>query len=335
MEFAEARGCTFIDKITPSWSTRTYAGKAVLSDSMLEKFTFGAKILYSKLDKNRMATKGHKKTQEGKMAGSLAACAFLMMLLAACASRQTNSPERGAQTQAARNPGTAQTNAPAAASHRPARPGEEEILKEAEATPPAPFEGEGWKPLLDGKSLAGWRETEFGGRGEVECRSNIVVLHVGDPFTGISYTNTFPQMDYEIALDAMRVSGSDFFCGLTFPVSNSFCSLIAGGWGGSLLGLSSIDGMDASENETTKYMSFEQGKWYRFRIRVTKDRLEAWLDKEKLIDVVTKDRRVSLRAGEIEMSKPLGICSWETTGAIRDVKVRPVSGPADPPRRFR
>jgi len=188
--------------------------------------------------------------------------------------------------------------------------------------------------LLDGKSLIGWKETAFGGRGEVECRSNMVVLYMGDPFTGISFTNPFPQMDYEIALDAMRVSGSDFFCGLTFPVSNSFCSLIVGGWGGSLLGLSSIDGMDASENETTKFMNFEQGKWYRIRVRVTKDRIEVWLDKDKLINVVTKDRRISLRAGEIEMSVPLGICSWQTTGAIKEVRFLRVSAPAGPAPRY-
>jgi hypothetical protein len=161
----------------------------------------------------------------------------------------------------------------------------------------------------------------------------MVVINMGDPFTGISITNPFPETDYEIALDAMRVTGSDFFCGLTFPVSNSFCSLIVGGWGGSLMGLSSIDGMDASENETTRFMNFEDGKWYRIRIRVTKDRIEGWLDNDKVVDVVTKDRHISLRAGEIEMSVPLGICSWQTTGAIREVKMRRVSEPASRARR--
>jgi hypothetical protein len=247
----------------------------------------------------------------------------LSVFLSGCASRQKAS-----------SPGVnAKTNSPVSNATRTPTPGETEILRKAEAAPTAPFEGEGWQRLLDGKSLAGWKETAFGGRGEVECRSNIVVLNMGDPFTGISFTNPFPEMDYEIALDAMRVSGSDFFCGLTFPVSNSFCSLIVGGWGGSLLGLSSIDGMDASENETTKFMNFERGKWYRIRVRVTADRIEGWLDQEKVVDVVTKDRRVSLRAGEIEMSVPLGICSWQTTGAIREVRFRRVSGPADRPKR--
>ena len=81
--------------------------------------------------------------------------------------------------------------------------------------------------------------------------------------TGINWTNRVPKVNYEVTLDAMRVTGSDFFCGLTVPVSDSFCTLIVGGWGGSLVGISSLDGQDASENETTKFFNFEQGKWYR------------------------------------------------------------------------
>ncbi len=92
-------------------------------------------------------------------------------------------------------------------------------------------------------------------------------------------------MNYEVALDAMRVMGSDFFCGLTVPVGTNFCSLIVGGWGGSLVGISSLDGMDASENETTKFVSFESGRWYRIRLRVTEKKIEGWIDKDKLVDV--------------------------------------------------
>jgi len=157
---------------------------------------------------------------------------------------------------------------------------------------------------------------------------------MGDPFTGINYTNEFPKMGYEIALDAMRLTGSDFFCGLTVPVGDSFCSLIVGGWGGSLVGISSLDGMDASENETTKYVSFEQGRWYRLRLRITDGRIEGWIDEEKLINVVTKDRKISLRPGEIEMSKPMGIASWQTTGVLREIKLRRVDAPDGPPKKY-
>jgi hypothetical protein len=205
------------------------------------------------------------------------------------------------------------------------------LLKDAAAKPSMPFEGEGWQSLFDGETLKGWRETDFAGHGQVECRSGLILFNMGDPFTGLNFTNEFPEMNYEVALDALRVSGSDFFCGLTVPVRESFCSLIVGGWGGSLVGISSLDGMDASENQTTKYVSFEQGRWYRIRLRVTEDRIEAWIDNEKLINVVTTRKRISLRPGDIELSKPFGIASWQTTAALRGIKMRRVDGPASPP----
>ncbi|HWX21605.1 MAG TPA: DUF1080 domain-containing protein [Candidatus Binatia bacterium] len=175
--------------------------------------------------------------------------------------------------------------------------------------------------LFDGATLTGWRETAFAGHGEIEVKSGQIVLNMGDPFTGLNYTNDFPKMNYEVSLDAMRVMGSDFFCGLTVPVGDSFCSLIVGGWGGSLVGISCLDGEDASENETTKFENFESKRWYHIRLRVTPDRLEVWIDKDKMVDVVTTGRTISLRLGDIELSKPFGIACWQTTAALRDIKV--------------
>jgi hypothetical protein len=196
------------------------------------------------------------------------------------------------------------------------------------AQPPAPFEGEGWQAMFDGQTLAGWREAPFAGHGGVHCQTDVLVLSMGDPFTGINWTNDFPGMNYEVALDAMRVMGSDFFCGLTVPVGDSFCSLIVGGWGGSQVGISSLDGMDASENETTKFVSFDTGRWYRIRLRVTEQRIQAWIDKEKVVDVDTTGKKLSLRPGDIEMSKPFGISAWQTSSALREIRFRRVSGPA-------
>jgi hypothetical protein len=223
---------------------------------------------------------------------------------------------------------------PAVAPEPPKPASTTDRLKEAAAKASAPLEGEGWKSLFDGESLTGWRETAFAGRGEVTLESGLLVLNMGDPFTGVNYTNDFPKMNYEVALDAMRVMGSDFFCGLTVPVADSFCSLIVGGWGGGLVGISSLDGMDASENETTKYASFEQGRWYRIRLRITEGRIEGWIDNEKLINVLTTDRKVSTRPGDIELSKPFGIAAWQTTGAIRNVKMRKVDKPDGPPKKY-
>ncbi|MEI7940359.1 MAG: DUF1080 domain-containing protein [Verrucomicrobiota bacterium] len=196
------------------------------------------------------------------------------------------------------------------------------------AKAPAPFEGDGWQAMFDGHSLAGWHETAFAGHGDVHCQDGVIVLGMGNPFTGVNWTNDFPKVNYEVAFDAMRVMGSDFFCGLTVPVGDSFCSLIAGGWGGSLVGISSLDGMDASENETTKFVTIESGRWYRIRLRVTEKKLQAWIDQERLVDVDTSEKKVALRPGDIEMSKPFGVAAWQTASAFREIKFRKVSGPA-------
>jgi hypothetical protein len=180
---------------------------------------------------------------------------------------------------------------------------------------------EPWKNLFDGKTLAGWKKTAFGGEGEIEAKEGRLVIHSGGPMSGVTYTGEFPKTNYELSLDAMRVDGSDFFCGVTFPVGDSPLSFIVGGWGGGVVGLSSIDGSDASENETTKYMEFETGRWYAIRLRVTPEKIAAWIDKKQMVDLDTKDHRFSIRL-EVELSRPLGIATYNTTGALRDIKVQ-------------
>ena len=115
---------------------------------------------------------------------------------------------------------------------------------------------------------------------------------------------------------------------MTVPVGDTFCSLIVGGWGGSLVGISSLDGMDASENETTKFAEFKSGHWYRIRLRVTAKRIEGWIDAEKLVDVAIGEHKVALRPGDIEMCKPFGLAAWQTSSALREMKWRRVTGPA-------
>jgi hypothetical protein len=179
--------------------------------------------------------------------------------------------------------------------------------------------------LFDGKSLAGWKETAFGGEGEVEVSEGRIVMQAGNPMTGITWTGAYQKMDYEISLEAMRVNGSDFFCGLTFPVGESPCSFIVGGWGGGVVGLSSLNGSDASENETTKYQEFESNRWYAIRVRVTKDKIEAWIDQKRMVDVDTDGMRISIRP-EVELSRPLGIACYATTAALRDIKIVRLGG---------
>ena len=172
----------------------------------------------------------------------------------------------------------------------------------------------------DVDSLGG---TDFGGHGAVRVDDHQIKMDMGEVLTGINWTNgPLPTNNYEISLEAMKVDGSDFFCGLTFPVSNSWCSLIVGGWGGGVVGLSSLDGSDASENETTKSLFFDLKHWYRIRLEVRTDRIRAWLDNDKIIDVSTVGREIALRPGPIFLSKPLGVAAYQTTAAVRDFKLR-------------
>ena len=132
-----------------------------------------------------------------------------------------------------------------------------------------------------------------------------------------------PKINYEVELEGMRVDGYDFFVGLTFPVKESPCTLILGGWGGGVCGLSSIDGYDASENDTTKYREFKNGQWYKVRLRVTDQKIQVWLDGKKLIDQDIDGRKLSIRS-EVALSKPFGFASWQTTAALRKIRIREI-----------
>ena len=176
--------------------------------------------------------------------------------------------------------------------------------------------------LFDGKTLTGWVSSDFAGRGTVTISNSQINLGMGH-MTGITWTNTnsLPRMSYEISLDAMRVEGSDFFCGLTFPVGKDPCSLIVGGWGGGVVGLSSIDSEDASQNETTGYLNFTNGKWYHIRLRVEPGKIQAWIDQDRVVNLETEGKRLSIRL-EVEPSVPLGICTWNTAAALKNIQLK-------------
>ena len=174
--------------------------------------------------------------------------------------------------------------------------------------------------MFDGKSLRGWKETDFAGRGQVSVEDGKLLLGMGY-MTGVTWTGDVPRMNYEVALDAMRVEGSDFFCGLTFPVGEDPCSFIVGGWGGGVVGISSLDGQDAANNETAQYLNFERGRWYKIRLQVIPGKIQAWIDDERVVDVDTAGRKLSIRT-EVEPSLPFGFSTWSTTGALRHIRIR-------------
>ena len=188
------------------------------------------------------------------------------------------------------------------------------------ATPPG-------ESLFDGRTLAGWVPSGFEGERGVRVERGFepgraaIVIEAGTTLGGITSTlgARLPRTNYEVAFEAMRVAGGDFFGALTFPVENTACTLVLGGWGGAVVGISSIDGVDASGNETTREMEFADRRWYRVRVRVTSGRIEAWIDETKVVDLATAGRRLSLRPGDIQKARPLGISSYMTKAAVRAI----------------
>ncbi|MBC8326104.1 MAG: DUF1080 domain-containing protein [Verrucomicrobia subdivision 3 bacterium] len=241
-----------------------------------------------------------------------------------------------------------------------------------------------WAALFNGTDLTGWKETDYAGRGNVKAENGELHIENGLVITGVTFTNVtvLPKTNYEISYQAKRVNGSDFFGLLTFPVGDKHASFVTGGWGGAVTGISSINSMDASENDTTVYLKYNQDQWYTFRLRVTPENLSVWmtpkehpiplnatvasivkayqteaaatgqtlsakdaeatlralnpnLDKNipardtiyfpgeaQIIDESIQDKVVEMRAGEIELSAPLGFATFQSYGVIRNARIR-------------
>ena len=182
---------------------------------------------------------------------------------------------------------------------------------------------EGWESLFDGKTLTGWEIVRYGGEGEPYVRNGIIVLPmaVSGLMTGLCWVgDPLPANNYIIYYEAMRTAGHDIFAALSFPYGDTFASLIFGGWGGIVNGLSSIDGYDASENETTRHFALNDNQWYQVQLRVTTDSIRAIVGSEQVIDIATAGKDIHLRNGLSDT----GFTLWTylTTGEIRNLRIK-------------
>jgi hypothetical protein len=176
--------------------------------------------------------------------------------------------------------------------------------------------------LFDGKSLDGWSKTDFVHSGEVKAEDGAIIMYTGGSMTGITTTRKdLPTTNYELRYEAKRLAGNDFFAAATFPVGSSHITLVNGGWGGNVTGLSSLDGADASENETSQFFEFQNKTWYRFRVRVTGEMIRCWINDKEIVAVNHKDRQVGTRI-ETRANEPLGFATWETAGAVRSIEIQ-------------
>lgn len=201
------------------------------------------------------------------------------------------------------------------------------------ATPPEPIPTKAaaeWIDMLGGRLEERWSVTNFGGEGAVELSEGVLTLSPGDPLTGVTWQGDFPTEQYELQFEAQRVAGSDFFVGLTFPIGSQYCSFICGGWGGGLIGISSINGNDASENATASFRSLKNEHWYKFRIRVEPEQLSVWMDDEQIVDESRSNKDFSIRA-EMRPCRPVGYSTFLTKAAVRGLAYRTLVAEAPAP----
>ncbi|MBL9185528.1 MAG: DUF1080 domain-containing protein [Verrucomicrobiaceae bacterium] len=182
-----------------------------------------------------------------------------------------------------------------------------------------------WR-LLDAPHAASWRASGMDEQGKAFVKDGEITTGIGAPMTGITFiaweSLGVPRDRYIIEYEAMRAEGADFFGSITFPVRDSGLTFIIGGWGGRLTGVSSIDGLDASENMTRGNFAFENNRWYRVRIELKDENLTITIDGRPFVNVSLKGRETGLRYGEISKCLPLGFASYFTTARIRHVVVR-------------
>ncbi len=192
--------------------------------------------------------------------------------------------------------------------------------------------GPGLKPegvaLLQPPMLAHWHPTAMPDGGKTWIQANDLIVLPGKPMNGVRFDGwleeKLPLTDYAVSFEARRQEGQDFFAAMTFPVRSveSCATLVLGGWGGALVGISSIDDQDASENSTRSEQHFTNGQWYRVRLEVTNDELKGWIDDRLVVNTSIKGRKISLRPGDIEQCAPFGFATYATTGQVRGLVVR-------------
>lgn len=177
--------------------------------------------------------------------------------------------------------------------------------------------------LLDATNSNEWVTGAYGEDLEYRRTDEGIVIPQGIPLAGLVYRGTPPDGAFELEVRARREYGGDFFLGVTFPVGEEHLTLVLGGWGGAVCGLSCVDGLDASEGTTRTLRSFPNGKYFDVRIEMTGARVDAFIDGEHLLGQALEGRRLSLRP-EVLPSAPLGLSSFATCTTVQRVRWRPL-----------
>ncbi len=179
--------------------------------------------------------------------------------------------------------------------------------------------------LFDGRSLDGWKPITGPRAGTVAVQGDAIALATGAPMSGVTSTRKdLPTSNYALSFEAKRTSGDDFFAAATFPVGPSFVTLINGGWGGSVTGLSLINGANASENETNHFVKYQNDVWYSFEVQVTAKVIRCLVNGSEVFAFEHEDIQLKTRI-ETRSNEPVGFASYRSSSLIRNVQIKPLT----------
>ena len=68
-------------------------------------------------------------------------------------------------------------------------------------------------------------------------------------------------------------------------------------------------------------MNFVNGRWHHIRLRVEPAKIQAWIDEDRVVDLETAEKGFSIRI-EMESSTPLGIATWNTAAALKNIQLK-------------
>jgi hypothetical protein len=131
-------------------------------------------------------------------------------------------------------------------------------------------------------------------------------------------------------MEAKRLDGSRQMCSFTFPVGRDTCSFLIE-WLEHTTGIARVDGRDPRGSSAlgVRGRVFESNKWYGVRVRVSAEKVEAWLNDEKVVDLVRNGRRFT----PLPEYRPLGafgVQTWHTAVALRGIRLRNLERQAAP-----
>ena len=189
------------------------------------------------------------------------------------------------------------------------------------AQPPPPIRTSG-KTSSTARRSTGWKAPQFGGEGKVYVKDGTIVMETGSMMTGITWTGEAIRNNYE--LDAGRHAAGRHRLLLHHHLSRRRRSLLAGRRRLGRHGRRAVERRRLRRLGKRHHQDHDlQGQPVVSRADPRDRRGDRGLDRRPTGGRTSRGRTTSSTSASSAIScRPLGICTWDTTGAVRNIRVR-------------